>query len=210
MALNSSRTTEKQTLAERDVLAVTELANLRDEPEAFERFHERWPRLADLSDCPNDLHPVHDTPLPPKFWSIYERREKLRGIWESDEENALREFLLPPDPPPLELSDELRIGFIWDSPIVFDWRRGEIIYQPRTDFQRAIYALFRKSIMARVCGNPDCPARYFVARKATQRYCSDICAEVFQKAWKKKWWAEHGDQWRRGRKKSKRSPKSKR
>jgi hypothetical protein len=139
---------------------------------------------------------------------IYEQREKLRGIWEGDEENALREFLLPPDPPPLNLSEELQVGFIWDSPIVFDWRRGQIVYQPRTEFQRAVYTLFRRSALARVCGNPDCPARYFVAKKATQRYCSEKCAEVFQKEWKRKWWAERGNEWRRGRKQKKTRRKS--
>jgi hypothetical protein len=208
--MNSSTSKTAQTLAEGDMLALTELANLRDEPEAFERFHKRWPGLVGVSDCPDELHHIHEMPLPPKFWLIYERREKLRGIWEGNEENALREFLLPPDPPPLNLSEELQVGFIWDSPIVFDWRRGQIVYQPRTEFQRAVYTLFRRSALARVCGNPDCSSRYFVAKKATQRYCSDKCAEVFQKAWKKKWWAEHGDQWRRDRKKTMRKSTRKR
>jgi hypothetical protein len=202
--MNSSARTRANTLADDDVLALTELVNLRGESEAFERFNARWPGLVDVSDCPDELHPIHDTELPLKFWLIYERREKLRGIWEGDEDNALREFLLPPDPPPLEISGGLQVGLVWNSPIVFDLPRSQIVYQPRTDFQRAIYTLFLRSALAKVCGNPDCQAPYFVAKKATQRYCSDVCAQVFQKAWKKKWWAEHGEEWRRGRKKTKR------
>jgi hypothetical protein len=208
--MNSSTRKRADTLADGDVLALTELVNLRDEPEAFERFHARFPGLVDVSDCPDELHPVHETPLPPKFWLIYERREKLRGIWEGDDDNALREFLLPPDPPPLEISEGVQVGFVWSSPIVFDLPRSQLVYQPRTYFQRAIYTLFLRSALARVCANPDCQAQYFVAKKATQRYCSDVCAQVFQKAWKKKWWAEHGDQWRRGRKKTKRKSNRKR
>jgi hypothetical protein len=217
--MNSSNAGYVEALANDELMrALTELANLRDDPEAFERFQARWPTLAHVSDDADELHPIHETSLPLKFWLIYERREKLRDIWEG-KPDYLKEFLLPHDPPE-ELrvtgfyidksSTKRQVGVIWDAPIDLDWRRGQIIYEPRTEFQRAIYALFRRSALAKVCANPDCLARYFVARKATQRYCSEKCAEVFQKVYKRKWWTEHGDEWRRGRKKTRRKSGGKR
>jgi len=210
MAVNSSNQTTTRTLAEPQLLeALTELANLRDEPEAFERFCKRWPELAYVSDKAPEPHPIEETNLPIKFWLLYERRARLQELWEGDPW-ALRDFLLPSDPPE-ELRDEYA-DVLWEhgAQILLDWRRGEIIYAPKTPFQWAIYTLFRTSALAKVCANPDCPARYFVATKVTQRYCTEKCAEVFQKEWKRRWWAEHGEKWRHSRKKSKRKPRGKR
>jgi hypothetical protein len=207
---NSSNSVTARTLAESDLLrALRELANLQDNAEAFERFCKRWPELAYVSDDAPELHPIEETGLPTKFWLLYERRAYLQDLWEGDA-MPLRRFLLP-DEPPEELREKY-VDFVWGhgAQILLDWRRGEIVYAPKTPFQWAIYTLFRKSALARVCANPDCPARYFIATKGTQRYCSDKCAEVFQKAWKRKWWAEHGDAWRRGRKKTKRNSGGKR
>jgi len=212
MAENSSTSAIVRTLAEPELLkAVRELANLQDDAEAFERFCKRWPELAYVSDDVPEFHPieVEETGVPTKFWLLYERRGYLQDLWEGDA-TALRRFLLPTDPP-----EELREKYVdveWGhgAQILLDWRRGEIVYAPKTPFQWAIYALFRNSALAKVCANPDCPARYFVAKKLTQRYCSDKCAEVFQKEWKRKWWAEHGDAWRRGRRKTRRKSGGKR
>lgn len=215
--MNSSKRADRRTLAESDLLqALTELANLRDEERDFERFCTRWPELAHVSADADDLHPIHETLLPPKLWLIFERREKVRALWEGDS-TPLKELLLPVDPPE-ELREEgiyidrykedVQIGILWEAPIELDWRQGKIVYNPRTEFQSAIYALFRQSQLAKVCGNPDCPARFFIARKVIQRYCSDKCAEVFQQEWKRKWWAEHGDEWRRSRRSPKRKSRS--
>lgn len=208
--MNSSTLNAARTLAEADLIkALVELVNLRDDTADFERFCTRWPELAYLSDDAPESHPIEGTGLPTKFWLLYERRAYLRDLWKGDPW-ALRRFLLPNEQP-----EELRqegIEVVWDhgAQILLDWERGAIVYAPETPFQWAIYTLFRQSALAKVCANPDCPARYFIARKATQRYCSDKCAEVFQKEWKRKWWAEHGSQWRRSRKKAKRKSLGKR
>jgi hypothetical protein len=73
-----------------------------------------------------------------------------------------------------------------------DWRRASIVYLPRNEFQAACYALLRHSTLARFCANSDCPAPYFVARRATQRYCSPDCLKPFQKQWKLDWWNREG------------------
>lgn len=53
-----------------------------------------------------------------------------------------------------------------------------------------------------VCGNPQCPAPHFIAARDTQKFCGESCAAPSQKAYKLKWWKEHGKEWARKRKKS--------
>lgn len=48
----------------------------------------------------------------------------------------------------------------------------------------------------RYCQNPDCPAPRFIARRKDQVYCSSDCAALLAK---RRWWAKHGEQWRRRR-----------
>ncbi len=45
----------------------------------------------------------------------------------------------------------------------------------------------------RFCPNASCPAPYFVARRRSQKYCSDACALPSQREFKRRWWAEHGE-----------------
>jgi hypothetical protein len=207
-------TKQSRTLARQDqkrlFLALTEMANLRGDPAAFERFLKRWPGFVHVDEGAYQLK--RGEKVPHKFGALVERREALRTIWRGDA-FTLRNLLLPTDPPE-ELRgeyfdrnlapDEPRSGVMWDTQIGLDWQRGQFIYEPRTEFQKALYHLFRQSARAKVCGNRDCLAPYFIADKTIQRYCSDACAQVFQQAWKRKWWAEHGDIWRRSRKKLKR------
>jgi len=48
----------------------------------------------------------------------------------------------------------------------------------------------------RVCPNQQCPAPYFIAKRRSQKYCSEACALPAQREFKRAWWAEHGAQWR--------------
>src|SRR5262249_2641720 len=42
----------------------------------------------------------------------------------------------------------------------------------------------------KICGRPDCPAPYFIARHHLgQQYCGSDCASWAQKKWKRQWWA---------------------
>jgi hypothetical protein len=218
MPINSSNSGTAKTLAEHELIrGLVELANLRDDPAAFERFHKQWHILADVYEETEGTHHIHETEIPSRFWLIFDRREGLRDIWKHEQgpADSLKDFLVPEDPP-----EELRAkgyvgardnesGQLWGSPFTLDWERSLIVYQPKTEFQRAVYALFRKSELAKVCRNPNCPAPFYVARKTTQRYCSDKCAEVFQQEWKRKWWAEHGEEWRTRRKKMARKTRKK-
>lgn len=53
------------------------------------------------------------------------------------------------------------------------------------------------------CGNPECPAPYFIAR-SSQKFCSEACAGPAQRAQKKAWWSSHGEEWRKKRERKRR------
>ena len=206
--MNPSIHNVSHTLAAADLLrALEELANLHDDPASLERFSTRWPRFVY----------VPDDRTPNRFYTLRSRRAALRDVWRGSS-LSLTELLLPNGPPeevetPEQYVDRDESGFpagsLWTPQVSVDWQRSQFIYEPRTDFQRALYSFFRQSARAKICGNLNCPAPYFIAKKAVQRYCSDKCAEVFQKEWKRRWWAEHGDEWRHSRTKAKRKSRRK-
>lgn len=51
--------------------------------------------------------------------------------------------------------------------------------------------------LMRLCPNPTCPAPYFIAKRRSQKYCSDACSLPAQREFKKAWWREHGSDWRK-------------
>ena len=55
----------------------------------------------------------------------------------------------------------------------------------------------------RYCLNPACVAPYFIARRRSQKYCSDACSAPRQREYKRLWWSAHGEEWRRERKTTK-------
>ncbi len=220
LLMNSSKDRASKTLAEQtaerkpNLAALAELANLQDDRVSFERFARRWPEFNAGDVGPGWWASIVQTTipgfLPPQFADLYRRRESLRLVWRGDSE--MLGALLIPETPPYELPVEEREAFFEKKdaegrtielgkplPVTFDWQRGKITYKPRTEFESALYALFRQSSLAKVCANPECPAPHFIAGKTAQRYCGDACAKVFQREWKRRWWKEQGSKWRRKR-----------
>jgi hypothetical protein len=70
---------------------------------------------------------------------------------------------------------------------------------PPGPFEQAILHLLNSAGRALVCANPDCPAPLFFRSPTNrrQRYCSPECSGVGQRVAKRKWWAGHGEQWRK-------------
>ncbi len=62
--------------------------------------------------------------------------------------------------------------------------------------------LLRSRELTKYCANRECPAPYYIARRKSQRYCGDHCAELFELEAKRNWWKEHGSDWRESRHKS--------
>jgi hypothetical protein len=71
------------------------------------------------------------------------------------------------------------------------WPSSDFFVEPKNDFQRAFYHLFRQSWRARLC--PRCEDnRYFIAQKAKQKFCGTRCSAGNRLASKRKWWREQG------------------
>jgi hypothetical protein len=73
----------------------------------------------------------------------------------------------------------------------------------------AIWEGLRITDWMRVCLNPDCDARYFVAQRRSQKYCSHDCAAPAIRELKRVWWNEHGREWTKTRKRPSKLRKSK-
>ncbi len=82
--------------------------------------------------------------------------------------------------------------------IIPHWRSGEFQYFPQTDFQRAIFLLFRQSWRAKLC--VGC-GRYFIADRPPRLYCSTGCNGQAKRKRDLDWWRREGS--RRQKKKSK-------
>ncbi len=182
--------------------ALKDLANLRDEEAGFQCFASRWPGFTlVLDEDPGDNYVGFDygeppTGMPPnlpkRFLPAWQARQALREIWRGNSDKvtqvllpSLDEIFADPDPEGL-----------WPPQLKVNWQRGEFVYVPRSEFQGAVYQLFLRSALAKVCANPDCPAPYFIAGRRTQQYCSEKCSGVLQRAHKLRWWKEHGKEWR--------------
>jgi hypothetical protein len=73
--------------------------------------------------------------------------------------------------------------------------------------EKAFDYLLKHHHRTRYCPNPECVAPYFFAKRHTQRYCSEKCAQVCERESKRRWWAEHGQGWRTARASRKSSEK---
>jgi len=56
---------------------------------------------------------------------------------------------------------------------------------------------FQKREHVRICQNPECATPYFIATRKDQLFCGKDCAHRIAV---RRWWSEHGNEWRRGRK----------
>jgi hypothetical protein len=182
--------------------ALEEFANIRPDEKGWAHFRKRWPNffpgeeydrvakglkpsIVDYPFCLDQLWIGTDSPV-----------EIMLGI----DTRSYRADELPPE--------EFWIAGLAPIPANFDvdWDEGVFRYRGACDFQRALYLLFLESWKARVC--EKCSAK-FIARRVAQKYCSTECSESMQRELKQKWWAEHGEAWRRQRRNSQRKGKGK-
>jgi hypothetical protein len=68
---------------------------------------------------------------------------------------------------------------------------------PESAIERALFYLLDDGHLARVCGNAECPAPYYWARRPNQKYCSGDCALPAQRETKLRWWQTKGAERRR-------------
>jgi hypothetical protein len=175
-----------------------ELANLSDAPESAERFSKRFSDFQ-LFDVP--FRAFSPTPGEEKqeerSW-LLQLRAIMQAIWTQPDARrrewngaVLRTLLATP--PINHMKDRLRAGdpmaMILPEPL------------PESPIETAMDYLLKSHHKARQCENPECPAPYFFGLKAGQRYCGEACAEHGQREAKRRWWSQHGDEWRSKKKK---------
>lgn len=174
-----------------------EFASIRADKEGWAHFQKRWPHFfpeREYERIANDVTP-----------SIADYPYFLDQIWMGGENEPYLGIMLGirPTPKPEELNPEESAAAHLSSipPALFqlDWNEGSIRYFGGCDFQTALYLLYRESWRARIC--EVCEAN-FIAKRTAQKYCSTDCSESMQREVKKKWWAEHGQKWRKERKAS--------
>ena len=169
----------------RDVLV--DLANLRDDGltqfRSRNRFFLHDPRLADNS-------------------AILQYRDQLQQIWRGEDAGTILSTWI----------NYCRMGHLpmWSVPT---WADGTHTVEPNYTLFQLSLAIAAGEWMPRmaICGNLDCPQRYFLKGRKTQRFCDRPgCTAYGQREHKRKWWAEHGADWKQKHERIQKSPKSNR
>jgi hypothetical protein len=176
--------------------ALEDFANIRPDRKAWSHFRRRWPKFFPASEFDRAERGLAE--------SVRDYPKWLDRIWRGYESGAPLLALLGLSVEAWKPVEEIpRAAQIHRIPAQFlaDWDEGTFQYRGLCHFQRALFLLFRESWRARVC--EKCGYK-FVARRVAQRYCSRECSESMQKENKRKWWNEHGEEWRKQRMKSKR------
>lgn len=192
---------------------LVELANLQVDINAARRFRERFAAfippheegwLAGL--LARDDEVAEQVFNLPKFVSIEDLGE---GAWVATLRNILNDLWTEPDARQKEWGVfAFRYAlYKWGDDTLEGDNLFKILYQPEkrfrvpppTPFEQALSHLVKAGDRARYCANPECPAPYFFVTRKNQRYCSEICAAPAQRELKRKWWAEHGEEWRKAR-----------
>jgi hypothetical protein len=175
--------------------ALENFANIRADRKAWSHFRKRWPKFFPASEFDRAEMGLAD--------SVHSYPEWLDGIWRGYDSGAPLFALLGLSVEAWKPVEEIPRAQIHRIPAQFfaDWDEGTFHYRGMCHFQRALFLLFRESWRARVC--EKCGYK-FVARRVAQRYCTRECSESKQKELKRRWWNEHGEEWRKRRMKSKR------
>jgi hypothetical protein len=188
------RKIERELKRDRKMLfkALGEFANIRENSQGWTHFGKRWPEFFPEEEYKRLAACSKPSILDYPYW--------LNQIWTGGETEPHLRILLGIDSAP-EPVDGMMPEDAWliglasiGAKFYADWDQGIFSYEGTCDFQRALFLLFRESWRARVCEKCDSK---FIARRAAQKYCSTDCSEDMQRELKQKWWAEHGEKWRK-------------
>ena len=141
------------------------LANLRDDPEAFQAFKARWGDLGK-----EEKRGGHS--------AVLEFRDALRELWRRS-----------------RLQKTLEIGVLTDAHFSFHRGQGYVQVQPIDFLHGTVMLLLLRDLSrgrTAICANPQCVSPYFVKRRRTQKYCmAGPCTEHSQREHKREWWRKH-------------------
>jgi hypothetical protein len=134
----------------------------------------------------------------------YELAESMSKIEPDFEFGAERKWtfrVINPDLIPREYR-ELNLGKIGEHVEEFQEKAeipGVWIYRESPAFVLVLLRALHVADRMRHCPNAACPAPYFIARRRSQKYCSDACALPAQREFKALWWKNYGTEWQRAR-----------
>jgi hypothetical protein len=200
-----------------------EIANLRDDPDSFERFRRLFnyviPIKEGLSEQlgvlgneaasdvkkalgieESELQTEEMSNLANWFYYVQELRKLLRLIWREPDLRTKEYGLFLLQQKAFERENYFQLSSSeFPIPLPFPGK-----------LEQAFLHLRRASSRVRYCSNPDCLTPYFFAKRRNQKYCSDACAIPAQREAKRQWWAENGEEWRATRQKASTVARSKR
>jgi hypothetical protein len=180
-------------------LFLSELANLIDKPEAADRFQRRFedvmPKRMDyaqrrLAKTRAAKDYSRDYPLP-EF--LYNLRTMVRRIWR-EPNSRTREWLVFRLRQTELIATDSRFGLL---------EAFDVQVPSATRFELILGHMLNWADKLHCCGNEDCAAPYFFAKRRSQKYCSPTCALPAQRKSKLQWWSENGAQWRKSLRKKK-------
>lgn len=157
-----------------EIKTITDLANLKEDPESMQGFRKKHDVEFDLSDG-----------LAKKYGKDSDERLKYfhrlaQRLWSEVADDGgidqLHEILFLRSWP----GANLRI----------DWRRERIGYKPQTTLEGGFYALLTNNHLAKRCANPECETPFFIAERVDERYCSTRCTRIGRLASKREWMRE--------------------
>jgi hypothetical protein len=123
-------------------------------------------------------------------WRVYQLRLDFHRFRTNQQEKAARKANFPMTTAQLWEQEQARLqGRIEPRE---DYHQILEDPPPLTKFEATMF-YFQAIIAdrARFCEGPDCKARYFIAVKRWQKYCSLECAGPAGREAKRKWWHEH-------------------
>jgi hypothetical protein len=178
-----------------------ELINLRHAPEAIRRFETRFGAiLSDRLKTGERSSPLALADGMNVIVPTIELRDSLRMIWKAADQRTkdwaiirMIDAVVIEEANPREYS-----GFS-----AFSRDNDRLIPLPTPTLLEQILTYLRKQAhRTKVCSCPGCPAPYFLARRRSQKFCSDACSLPSQREFKRSWWAKHGKTWRRRKRRS--------
>jgi predicted nucleic acid-binding Zn ribbon protein len=124
-------------------------------------------------------------------------RDGLRNLWQSEDESTAAWMFF-------------RLQSVMHSRIEVrgTWERTLRPPLARAPVHQALRWVRQHLSKLRKCGNPECPRHPFFVADRNERFCSEECAKVGQRASKRRSWGKHGQEWRRKQGKGKGGPKA--
>lgn len=211
-SMNSSNLETLQSLARRIDRGeaerfLVELLNLRSEDQgAVRRFGQMF----------EDYVPYRPIRMPMRMSATQEEREAAvnaanaaRPIHNTRSFDGLKSRLKDAWVQPTALAREVAVLGVLHEALNAYLRKGEVHTEEAHQKRHRAYGnivltlLHAERIVDRMryCPNPHCGAPHFIARRRSQKYCSDACSLPAQREFKRAWWDEHGKGWRAERKK---------